>query len=155
MDSKQIVAAYEAHCARAARSPAAEEWRRSESKAVLFGADEFALDRQAKRVELLGGMPGSFPADDSVFEAKFAPEWLALVEQSGGRHSVVVAQGDPFGEAALGCLPSVGGLVSAVPASILEEKMRSMQAAAARAKAMAMENREQRRARERRERRRG
>ena len=153
MESKQIAAAYESHRAKAMASPAGEDWRRSESKAVLFGTDEFGLDRERRRVELGGAVSGSFPADDSVFEGGFEPEWMALLEGPGGRPSVVVALGDPFGPAGLACLPSVGGWVSAVPGSILGAMMGSMRGSATREKAPALENRGQRRARERKERR--
>lgn len=140
MNVQELRTSYLAHEAKAKASEAAEPWRQAESKAVVFAEGEFLIDREAGRVKLFGPFQADLAADESVCGAAFEPGWIAFVEAGAGKHAAVVGQGDPFSEQAASILPSIGGLVCAVPACMLAERMEAMQIKASGA------NRAQRRA---------
>ena len=111
MHSHLLHEAYKAHYQ---LHQAHEAWRLAPNDAILFGADEFVIDHQTRKITFKALGDKSFSADAGIFDAPFVPGWLGLI-QDQQHYKIVFAQCDPFSQNAIGVLPHVDGIVKAIP----------------------------------------
>lgn len=122
MQSSEIIEAFDNLCSAVSESAGAQEWVDAQPQAIIFGVDEFEIDRVAKRLVIKGAMGMSLAADESMFESNEEHGWLALMMEGGG-FKFALGSGNPFSHDAAAHLPSVAGFVKAAPAAMAAKYM--------------------------------